>query len=240
MNTIPRGQRSQVRYPEHLSDPFPKFPAWLNNHVRMLKEEGFPVSAQLESLHCPPSQHSWTFKSMWAYGAHYTCNTEDAPTTVAFDCGIASIPPTPVATEIDVGILRNIILVTYMGLNCVLMEGSWIKSSDQGRRVVKKDRLGFWMVHYACRDSREKDNPYVFPSSVSQVFFMDDQTDPSWKIVLRHDPRSKRLEGDREVHIFGASGSSMPTLSTRSIGVSSRNGGQAEHSEDATEELVAD
>ena len=116
---------------------------------------------------------------MWAFGCHYTCNTEDGPTTVAFDYGIAAIPPTPVCTEIDVGNLRNIILVTYMGLNCVLMEGSWIKSRDQGRRVIKKDRNGFWMVHYASRESRAKDNPYVFLATVSQVFFMNDQSDPS-------------------------------------------------------------
>ena len=43
---------------------------------------------------------------------------------------------------------------------------------------------------------------------------MFDGVDPSWKVVMRHDPRSKRIVGDREVSVFGASGSSRPVLST--------------------------
>ena len=238
--THSRGSRSQIIYPPHLREQFPKFDQWLNIHVRMLKEEAFPVSRELQSLHCPPSHHAWTFTSMWAYGAHYTCSTEDTPTTVAYDCGIAAIPPTPTCTEIDVGILRRIILVTYMGLNCVVMEGSWIKTVDQGRRVVKKDPQGFWVVHFASREVREKDNPYVFPGTVSQVFFMDDSIDPAWKVVLRHDPRSKRIEGDRDVFIFGAAGSLRPTLSSRSAAVSSSAFGRGEAVDDVGEELIAD
>ena len=153
---------------------------------------------------------------MWAYGCHFTCSSESGPSLVAFDCGIAAVPPSETSTEIDVGILKNIILVTYLGLNCVVMEGSWIKSRDQGRRVIKKDPYGFWMVQYSCREVRAKDNPYVYPASVSQVFFIDDSCDPGWKVVLRHDPRSKRIEGDRVVQIFGSAGYARPTLSTRS------------------------
>ena len=37
--------------------------------------------------------------------------------------------------------------------------------------------------------------------------------------MLRHDPRSKRIQGEREVHVFEAPVSSRPALSTRSIGV---------------------
>ena len=203
-------------YPQHLATPFPKFATWLNSHVRALREEGFPISREIMSLHCPPSQHAWTFSAMWAYGCHYTCSDESGPSSVAFDSGIAAIPPSLTSTEIDVGILRSIILVTYLGLNCVVMEGSWIKSRDQGRRVVKKDPFGFWTVQYQSRERRAKDNPYVYPANVSQVFFIEDSIDPSWKVVLRHDPRSKRIEGDRVIQIFGAAGYSRPTLSTRS------------------------
>ena len=83
---------------------------------------------------------------MWAYGCHYTCDSETTVSSVAFDSGIAAIPPSPTCTDIDVGILKNIIIVTYGGFNCVLMEGSWIKSSSQERRVIKKDSYGFWTV----------------------------------------------------------------------------------------------
>ena len=148
-----------IIYLEALASPFLKFALWLYSHVRMLKDEGFPVSRQLVCLHCEPSKHAFLFNSMWAFGCHFTCSTESGLSVVAFDCGIAAIPPSQTCTEIDVGIMRNIILVTYMGLNCVVMEGSWIKSIDQGRRVVKKDPFGFWTVQYDCREVRAKDNP---------------------------------------------------------------------------------
>ena len=215
-NSTRRARGTAIQYPPDLASAFPKFPAWLNSHVRELKTADFPISPQLESLHCPPSQHVLTFNAMWAYGCHYTCNSETQPSTVAFDSGIAAIPPSPTCLEIDVGILRNIILVTYGGVTCVVMEGSWIKTRDQGRRVIRKDPYGFWLVQFSCREPSQKENPYVFPENVSQVFFVSDAADPAWKVVLRHDPRSKRIQGEREIHVFGAPGSTRPTLSSRS------------------------
>ena len=168
---------------------------------------------------------------MWAYGAHYVCNSESGPSSIAFDCGIASIPPSPTCTKIDVEILWDIVTVTYLGLSCVVMEGSWIKSIDQGRKVVKKDPLGFWMVQYDSRETREQDNPYVYPATVSQVFFVPDTLDPSWRVVLRHDPWSRRIEGDRDMHIFGAFGTLRPTLSSRSGGFSHPTPSDAHHAD---------
>ena len=122
----------------------------------------------------------------------------------------------------------------------MVMEGSWIKTVDQGRRVVKKDQQGFWVVHFASREVRPKDNPFVFPASVSQIFFMDDSIDLAWKVVLRHDPWSKRIEGDRDVLIFGAASTLRPTMSSRSGGISLSNIGRGEAMDDLGEELIAD
>ena len=178
---------------------------------------------------------------MWAYGAHYTCNDETAHSPVTFDSGIAAIPPTPTCTAIDVGILKNILLVTYVGLSMVLMEGSWIKSVDHGRRVVKKDQYRFGMVHYLSREVRPKDNPSVYPASLSQVFFVGDSVDPAWKVVLRHDPRSTRIQGDRDFHVFGASGSSRPSLSVRSdIGNRHDTSASVNEGRDQAEEVPVD
>ena len=175
---------------------------------------------------------------MWAQGCRYACDDESTINTVAFDSGIAAIPPSATCTEIDVGILKNILLISYLGFNCVLMEGSWIKSSSQGRRVIKKDSYGFWTVKYSCREVRDKDNPYVYPSNVSQVFFVDDLRDPAWKVVLRHDPRSKRITGDREIHLFDAPGTSRPTTSSRSTGARAPgSSSRAVHGDDAPEEV---
>ena len=76
----------------------------------------------------------------------------------------------------------------------------------------------------------------MYPSNVSLVFFVGDSSDPAWKVVLRHDARSKRIQGDREVHIFGAPGSTKPTPSSRSMGIH----GQASTSRDGRTEEMAD
>ena len=193
-------------FPDHLLVPFPKFSAWINNHVRILREEGFPVSSELESLHCMPSEYVTSYQAMWAYGAHYVVTNEQGPGYVSFDSGIAAIPPDSDTDHIDVGILRDILLISYGEINCVVLEGSWIKSTDEGRRVIKKDQYGFWTVLYRCRDASSK-NPYVYPAAVSQVFFMDDILHPEWKVVLHNDIRSRRVIGETEEIEFAASGS---------------------------------
>ena len=103
---------------------------------------------------------------------------------------------------------------------------------------MKKDQYGFRIVHYLSRKVRPKDNPYVYPRSVSQVFFVSDTVDTAWKVVLRHDPRSIRIQGDREIHIFGASGSSRPTLSARSGGTNRHETSGSIHEDGDQAEVV--
>ena len=166
----------------------------------------FPIDPMLDALHCPPSSHALAYDAMWAYGSHYRCcPDEGGPTHVAYDCGIAALTPESVTTTIDVGILKNIILVCYGTLKCVLMEGDWIPPMHEGRRAVKKDTYGFWTVRFRARYGASH-NPYVFPVSVSQIFFMPDAVDNDWKVVPRAEARSKRVVGDRDVLEFGAPG----------------------------------
>lgn len=72
--------------------------------------------------------------------------------------------------------------------------------------MIKKDSCGFRTVKYNSRDSSTA-NPYVYPASVTHVFFMDDNSNPEWKIVLRHDVRSRRIVGETDVTEFRAPGS---------------------------------
>ena len=46
---------------------------------------------------------------------------------------------------IDVGILKQVVMVDYGDLKPVLMKVSWVKHTRQGQRMIKKDRHGFWM-----------------------------------------------------------------------------------------------
>lgn len=115
--------------------------------------------------------------------------------------------PTFVTTSIDVGILKNIIMVSYGTLKYVVVEGEWIPSLVKNKSVAKKDPFGFWVVRYASRDGLDH-NLYIFPLSVLQVFFMANVIDLDWKVVIEYEPRSKRIIGKRTIIDFGATGSS--------------------------------
>ena len=73
----------------------------------------------------------------------------------------------------------------------------------EGRRSVKKDAYSFWTVKYKAMYGALH-NPYVFPLSVSQIFFMPDAMDSDWKVVLQADARRKRIVGDHDIVDFGA------------------------------------
>ena len=195
-------------YPEHLASNFPTFRSWLNRHVRMLQSEGFPVCSELAELRCTPSHIALSFQSMWAFGGHYRCNPESRDSHVTFDSGLASVAADN--STVDVGILKDILLISYGKLNCVVMQGEWIKSNDQGRASVRKDRLGFWSVKFNARERNSRVNPFIFPENISQVYFMDDGVQEGWKTVLHHEPRSRRVTQEKETPEFERAGECFP------------------------------
>lgn len=167
-----RGRTGVVRfhYPEELSVPFPAFASWLYEHVRTQRNEHqFPITRELLWISCPPSEHALTYNAMWAYGSHFRCDDEAGATHVTFDSGVASLSYATLNTVIDVGVLKSILLVTYGGAHICLMKCSWIAPTEEGRRTVVKDSSGFWTVKFNARQDSRRDNPYVFPSTVSQV-----------------------------------------------------------------------
>ena len=198
----------QYRYTDHLAGSFPAFATWLNVRVRTLRREQFPLADELIELHCPPSNLVMSYRRMWAFGCHYRCLDCGTNPYVSVDHGIAAI--TEDASTLDVGILKDILLVTYGKLSCVVMRGTWMKSTDQWRASVKKDRMGFWSVLYEARAADSRHNPFVFPSQVSQVYFMDDELNPAWKVVLHHEPRARRVTQDKEFPDIETAGEQFP------------------------------
>jgi hypothetical protein len=187
-----RPRITNIALPEHLQGPFSKFTMWLTNHIRRLRHDNFPIPMAILNLAAGLDHVAYSFHSMWAYGAHYRCDNElDGPLHVSFDSGIAHITDTTLASNIDVGILRNILMVSFGSTSFELMEGSWIAAQHQGRANVKKDRYGFWTVGF---------------ETILQVFFIDDTRDPNMKVVLRHKPRAKRTSQENDAPFYGAYG----------------------------------
>ena len=90
------------------------------------------------------------------------------------------------------------------------MRGEWMKSTEHGRAAVQKDRLGFWSVLYDASTSDNNQNPFVFPSRVSHVYFMNDELNPGWKVVLHHEPRARRVTQEKEFPDIDSAGEQFP------------------------------
>lgn len=129
----------------------------------------FPISRELLWMSCPPEENVISYNAMWAYGAHFRCDDERGPAHVTYDSGVASITAGDSSTPIDVGVLKSILIVTYGGVTVSIMKCSLVAPVGEGRRTIMKDRSGFWTVQFNKRLDERRHNPYVFPSSVSQV-----------------------------------------------------------------------
>ena len=200
-----RGNQPYV-YPAELSS-LPRFPAWLRAHVMDLRRDGFPLPPDLVRLSYPPADHADSFKYMHAYGALYRCQPGDTlPNHVTFDAGIARMLSEQETEGIDVGVLKDILMVDYGLLKPVVLKVSWVKHRDEGRRSIRRDGHGFLMARLDRRDTTHLHNQYVFPKHVSQIFFMDDSRDSSWKVVISHEPRSKREMGEYDHTTFAGTG----------------------------------
>jgi hypothetical protein len=134
---------------------------------------------------------------MWAYGAHYRSDSEDSVFHVTYDSGIVNMESETVPNSINGGVLKDILMVSFGALTTVVMKVSWIKHSVSGRQTIKQDPGGFWTVSFGTMEDSNRVSPYIYPASCTQVYFVDDAVDPNWKVVVLHDPRSRRIVGGR-------------------------------------------
>jgi hypothetical protein len=73
-----------------------------------------------------------------------------------------------------VGMLKEIIVVSYIGQHVTLMKCSWILVHMQGNvATMRQDEHGFWVVNYK-RQVNANLELYVIPTMVSQVQFNHD------------------------------------------------------------------
>ncbi len=92
--------------------------------------------------------------------------------------------------------LKDIILLDYGPISqpVILFKCDWVRNGlDRwGNPTYKRDDDGFLLVNFIQLKARV-DKPYVFPTQVQHVFYVDDPNMPGWKVVLHKEPRSKRI-----------------------------------------------
>lgn len=190
--TAVRGSR--FNYPDHLQ-ALPSFAKWLRSHVQMLRGNSFPIPADVVRLSSLPSEIVSSYNKMWAYGAHFRCDSGNPISHVTYDSGVAVLDSEVVQDSMDVGVLERIYMVSYGAMNVVVMRVSWLKHFNQGRRCIMKNAYGFWTVVFEAREERHRRNRFILPELASQVFFVEPPAGVGEKVVIVHEPRSRRVFG---------------------------------------------
>ena len=72
---------------------------------------------------------------------------------------------------VRVGVLKNILVLTYGNLSIVLMVVSWVAKHTHDRPRLRRDSHGFWLANMAARP-RDTTNPYLLPALASQVVYI--------------------------------------------------------------------
>ena len=176
-----RGRMPPFQYPPELATDVPPFSAWLEGYVKNAMDLAVDIDEDLIRIAQPPSRLALRFSRMWAYGNHYrTDNEQHSRRHSTYDSAICTIFTETAeggdgdnglteATLKYVGILKDILVVSFGVLKVTLIRASWIPShngSDTPSRL--RDQYGFFLVK---QDRRlpAMEAPYVFPSQVLQV-----------------------------------------------------------------------
>lgn len=100
----------------------------------------------------------------------------------------------PVVAPIEyVDHLEEIIELNYNVFRQVMFIGTWVKANYRGANAtVKKDQWGFTGANFDRTIPFGRDS-FAFPSQVEQVYFPDCLELPGWKVLVRTEPRGKRI-----------------------------------------------
>ena len=189
-------------FPAELAE-YPLFADWLRDTVREATERGDAVDSSLEALSKFPSRKAKKYRSLYAYGYHLrvrsvesnmkTCDSGIAATFLR-PCRYGLRDPNPVLAALEyVGHLDEIIELDYMEFQQTVLIGSWVKANYRGpSATVKRDKWGLTLANFNRMIEFGVDS-FAFPNHVEQVFYADCHESPGWKVVIRTEPRGRRV-----------------------------------------------
>jgi hypothetical protein len=143
-----------------LAQEIPTFARWLLDHVRIQMANGVVVNPDMVVYFRPPSTSAYTYNNMWAYGNHYKVDVETWPTHATYDSGVACIFMQGSCSYVQdknivmanlhyVGVLKEIIVVSYTSQCVTFVKCSWILIHTQrNAAIVQQDEHGFWVVNH--------------------------------------------------------------------------------------------
>ncbi|KAG0572319.1 hypothetical protein KC19_VG084600 [Ceratodon purpureus] len=189
-------------FPPHLSEIQP-FPEWLRDTVQAQILTDMYVDEMVEAISKFPLLVAKKYCSLYSYGYHLrvqsaeehlkTCDSGIAGTFIrACRAGVGdrNIVVAPVEY---VGSLDEIIELDYGIFTQVVLVALWIKANYRGTNAtMKRDRWGFTLANFNKIIDFGEDS-FALPSHVQQVFFSDCSETPEWRVVIRTEPRGRRV-----------------------------------------------
>ena len=178
-----RGRMPAFEYPPDMATDVPPFSAWLQTYVKHALDAAVDIDEDLVRIAQPPLRLALRFSRMWAYGNHFrTDNEQHCRRHSTYDSAICTIFTETIgggdegdsaglaeATLQYVGILKEILVVSFGALKITLMRASWIPMENGNESPNRtRDQYGFFLVRHERR-LPAMEAPYVFPSQVSQV-----------------------------------------------------------------------
>ena len=198
-------RRSKRRLPDYPIDIRQEsFNTWFQNAVSEDIARGNDVSEDVLALLLPPRREAKGYKAMYAYGNHIrvrgaeadmsTCDSGVAATFLQ-SCRSSSSDKNMRTANLEyVGWVDEIISVDYGKFEVVVLYCTWAQANKRGARATMKcDEYGFTLFRFDRLIPYSADS-FAFPLHVQQVFFVDDEENNEWKIVLRRQPRGARVE----------------------------------------------
>ena len=189
-------------FPAELAE-LPPFGLWLKQTVAEKVASGVEVDPDVEAISKFPAPIAMKYRSMYAYGYKYrvqsaetslkTCDSGIAATFVR-ECRFGIRDQNPVFAPVEyVGSLEEILELNYGTLKQVVLIGTWVRANYRGSAAtVKKDEWGLTIANFSRTLPFGRDS-FAFPSQVEQVFFSNCLESPGWKVVVRTEPRGRRV-----------------------------------------------
>jgi hypothetical protein len=156
-------------------------------------------------LSMKPQMTTSRYAKVKVYDNHYKVTTENEPTIMAtYDSGVTFIFQQPHATNEGmtlgsmqyVGVSKDIILLNYISVSqlVVLFKCYWVTHGfDRWENpTYRGDEDGFLLANFHNLKAKVIE-PFVFPSQVQQIFYVDEPNTSWWKVVLHKEARSKRI-----------------------------------------------
>ncbi|KAG0584842.1 hypothetical protein KC19_3G238500 [Ceratodon purpureus] len=194
-------------FPAELAE-YPVFSDWLRDTVVNEIEAGQDVDSSLEALAKFPRRRAKKYRSLYAYGYHLrvrsaeadlkTCNSGIAATFIR-RCRYGLRDRNPVLAALEyVGYLDEIIDLDYGEFHQTVLVGSWVKANYRGpQATVRRDKWGLTVANFNRMIEYGIDS-FAFPNQVEQVFYADCNESPGWKVVIRTEPRGRRVTATSE------------------------------------------